>query len=340
MYYVKNERNGKEIHDASINLAIEYYLLNEIELDEPILLFYINDNSIIIGKNQNAYEEVNTDYVEKHGVNVVRRFSGGGAVYHDLGVLNFCFITKDDGDSFRNFKRFTQPVIDALHKMGVQDAELRGRNDLVIGEKKFSGNAMYSKGGRMTAHGTLMFDSQIDAVVGALNPKKHKLESKGIKSIRSRVTNITPYMDDEYQTMSTKDFRDRLLLNIFDVDELSDVKEYVLTDEDWENIDEFAAKYTDNWEWNYGESPDFDLERSERFEGVGTVEVKLNVEKGVISDIKLYGDFFGMGEISDVADTLQGVKYEASAIEEALEGVNLEKYIGEITPAELTELIY
>ena len=241
MYYVKNERNGEEIHDASLNLAIEYYLLNEIELDEPILLFYINDNSIIIGKNQNAYEEVNTTYVEENNVNVVRRFSGGGAVYHDLGVLNFCFITKDDGDSFRNFAKFTQPVIDALHKMGVEDAELRGRNDLVIGDKKFSGNAMYTKNGRMTSHGTLMFDSQIDAVVGALKPKKHKLESKGIKSIRSRVTNITPYMNDEYQDMSTKEFRERLLLNIFDVDSTDQVKEYVLTEEDWENIDEFAA---------------------------------------------------------------------------------------------------
>ena len=340
MYYVKNERNGEEINDASVNLAIEYYLLNEVELDEPILLFYINDNSIIIGKNQNTYEEVNTQYVEEHDVNVVRRFSGGGAVYHDLGVLNFCFITKDDGDSFRNFKKFTQPVIEALHKMGVEDAELRGRNDLVIGDKKFSGNAMYSKNGRMTAHGTLMFDSQIDAVVGALRPKKHKLESKGIKSVRSRVTNITPYMDDEYQNMNTKEFRERLLLNIFDVDNTEDVKEYVLTDEDWEKIDEFAAKYTANWEWNYGESPNFDLERSERFEGVGTVEVKLNVDKGTITDIKMYGDFFGMGEIEDVEKELNGVKYEHDAIKEALENVDLKKYIGDISAEEVTSLIY
>lgn len=340
MYYVKNERNGEEIHDASINLAIEYYLLNEIELDEPILLFYINDNSIIIGKNQNTYEEVNTDYVEKNNVNVVRRFSGGGAVYHDLGVLNFCFITKDDGDSFRNFKRFTQPVIDALHKMGVEEAELRGRNDLVIGDKKFSGNAMYSKNGRMTAHGTLMFDSQIDAVVGALKPKKHKLESKGIKSVRSRVTNITPYMDDEYQSMTTKEFRERLLLNIFDVDSTENVKEYVLTEEDWVEIEKFAEQYTANWEWNYGKSPDFDLERSERIEGVGTVEVKLNVENGIISDIKMYGDFFGLGEIEDVENQLRGTQYDLKSIKEALNEVDLNKYIGNVTAEQVAEIIY
>lgn len=340
MYYVKNERDGQEINDASLNLAIEYYLLNEVELDEPILLFYINDNSIIVGKNQNTFEEVNVDYVDEHGVNVVRRFSGGGAVYHDLGVLNFCFITKDDGNSFRNFKRFTQPVVDALHKMGVDGAELRGRNDLVIGDKKFSGNAMYSKNGRMTAHGTMLFDSQIDAVVGALKPKKHKLESKGIKSIRSRVTNIKPFMDDEYQNMNTKDFRERLLLNIFDVDDVADVKEYVLTDKDWDRIEEFAAEYTGNWDWNYGESPKFDLERSERIEGVGTVEVKLDVDKGVITNIKIYGDFFGMGEISDVEEKLTDVKYDHESIKKVLEDIDLKTYIGDVTAEELTELIY
>lgn len=340
MYYVKNERNGQEIHDASLNLAIEYYLLNEKELDEDILLFYINDDSIIIGKNQNTYEEINTNYVEENDVKVVRRFSGGGAVYHDLNVLNFCFITEDDGNSFRDFQKFTQPVIDALHDMGVEDAELRGRNDLVIGDKKFSGNAMYTKNGRMTAHGTLMYNSQIDAIVDALRPKKHKLESKGIKSIRSRVTNIKPFMNEEYQDLDTKEFRERLLLNIYGVEDVSEVKEYVLTDEDWEKIDEFAAKYTANWDWNYGKSPDFDLERSERIEGVGTVEVKLNVEKGIISAIKLYGDFFGMGEIEDVEKELLGTKYDAASIQAKLETIDLQKYIGNVSAAEVTEIIY
>lgn len=339
MYYVKNERNGQEIHNPEINLAIEYYLLNEKHFDEPIVFFYINDDSIIVGKNQNTYEEVNTNYVEENNVKVVRRFSGGGAVYHDLGVLNFCFITKDDGKSFRNFKRFTQPIIDALHDMGVKGAELKGRNDLMINDQKFSGNAMYTSHGRMTAHGTLMLDSQIDAVVGALRPKKHKLESKGIKSVRSRVTNIKPFLDEQYQNVNTKQFREMILLHLFEVNRLEDVKEYVLTDEDWEEIDKFAEKYTANWQWNYGESPKFDLERSERL-SVGTVEVKLNVDRGKISDIKIFGDFFGMGEISDVENQLTGIDYNAQSIRQALEKIDIIHYIGDVPIDELVQLIY
>ena len=339
MYYVKNQRDDKEIHDPKINLAIEYYLLNEVKLDEPILLFYINDNSIIIGRNQNTYEEVNTSYVEENDITVVRRFSGGGAVYHDMGVLCFCFITEDDGNSFRDFKKFTSPVIDALHQMGVEGAELKGRNDLVIDGKKFSGNAMYSKNGRMTAHGTLMFDSQIDAVVKALKPKKHKLESKGIKSIRSRVTNIKPFLDDSYQYMNAKDFRDQLLLHIYDTDSKDNVKEYVLTKEDWEKIEAFADEYTANWDWNYGKSPAFDLERSERL-SVGTVEVKMNVRKGTIEDIRIYGDFFGLGEIEDVENELKGLPYTRQALTEAFDKIDKNKYFGNVETDELVDLFY
>ncbi len=339
MYYVKNQRDDKEIHDPKINLAIEYYLLNEVKLDEPILLFYINDNSIIIGRNQNTYEEVNTSYVEENDITVVRRFSGGGAVYHDMGVLCFCFITEDDGNSFRDFKKFTSPVIDALHQMGVEGAELKGRNDLVIDGKKFSGNAMYSKNGRMTAHGTLMFDSQIDAVVKALKPKKHKLESKGIKSIRSRVTNIKPFLDDSYQYMNAKDFRDQLLLHIYDTDSKDNVKEYVLTEEDWEKIEAFADEYTANWDWNYGKSPAFDLERSERL-SVGTVEVKMNVRKGTIEDIRIYGDFFGLGEIEDVENELKGLPYTRQALTEAFDKIDKNKYFGNVETDELVDLFY
>lgn len=339
MYYAKTVRDGKEITDISLNLAAEYYLLNETNFDEPIVLFFSNDNALIVGKNQNTYEEINTAFVEENNVNVCRRFSGGGAVYHDLGNLNFSFLTKDDGQSFRDFKKFTDPIIDALHKMGAKGAELRGRNDLVIDEKKFSGNAMYSKNGRLVAHGTMMFDSEIETIVQALKPKKHKLASKGVKSIRSRVTNIKPYLDEEFQNMDITEFRDKLIRTIFDVEDISDAKEYKLTDEDWSRIDEIAAEYTANWKWNYGESPQFDLERSERT-SVGTVEVKLNVDKGVITDARIYGDFFGLGEISDVEEALKGTNYEKSSLQETLNTLDLSSYFGNIEAEELVDVIY
>ena len=339
MYYVKNERNGKEIYDPRINLAIEYYLLNEVQLDEPILLFYINEPSIIIGRNQNAYEEVNRDYVDEERIHVVRRFSGGGAVYHDYGNLSFCFITKDEGDSFRNFKKFTTPVIEALHSLGVDGAGLKGRNDLLLNGKKFSGNAMYSKNGRLTAHGTIMYDSEITAVVKALKPKKEKLESKGIKSIRSRVTNIKPYMSDEFQNMNTKQFRDRLLLSIFDVDSVENTQQYILSDQEWEKIDDYTKNYFSNWEWNYGKSPKFDIERSQRF-SIGTIDIKLNVEKGMIQDIRIFGDFFGLGEISDVEEKFRGIKYEVNTISDVLSTIDIKKYFGDIQKNDLVKLIY
>lgn len=189
MIFVPNENN-----DPRVNLAIETYLLTEMPLDEPILLFYINEPSIIIGRNQNTIEEINKEYVDEHGIHVVRRLSGGGAVYHDHGNLNFSFIMPDDGNSFRDFAKVTQPIIQALHDLGVEGAELKGRNDLVINDMKFSGNAMYATNGRMFAHGTLMFDSDIDEVVNTLKVRKDKIESKGIKSVRSRVTNIKPFI--------------------------------------------------------------------------------------------------------------------------------------------------
>lgn len=339
MYYVKNVRNGKEITDPAINLAIEYHLLNNVVLDEPILLFYINEPSIIIGRNQNTIEEINTDYVEKKNIHVVRRFSGGGAVYHDFGVFCFCFITKDDGDSFRDFGKFTEPIIDSLHKMGVEGAKLEGRNDLLINGQKFSGNAMYSKNGRMTAHGTIMFDSDIEEVVNALKVRKDKIESKGIKSIRSRVTNIKPYLSDDYQFLNTKEFRDRLLLNIFDVNTPAEVKEYKLTDEDWKQIEELSGKYFNNWDWNYGKSPKFELVRRHRF-SIGSVEFKMNVDKGFIQDIRIFGDFFGLGDISDVEEKLNGTKYDVTSINEALDEINIKNYFGNITKEELVHLIY
>lgn len=335
MYFVDNENN----FDPSVNIALETYLLKEKVLDEPILLFYINEPSIIIGRNQNTIEEINQTYVDKHNIHVVRRMSGGGAVYHDLGNFSFCFITEDDGDSFRDFGKFTEPVIEFLHQVGVKDAALKGRNDLTIGDKKFSGNAMYATNGRMTAHGTILFDSDLDAVSSALKPRKDKIESKGIKSVRSRVTNIKPFVDEAHQNMTTEEFRDAMLLHIFKVDKREDVKEYHLTEADWKRVYEIREEYFGNWDWNYGKSPKYEMEIRRRFP-IGTIDFLFNIKAAKIAEVKIYGDFFGLGEIADVEEALVGTKYTKADLRDKLESIDLKKYFGAVTADELVEAIF
>lgn len=334
MLFVPNENN-----DPRINLAIEVFLLQEMQVDEPILLFYINEPSIIIGRNQNTIEEINKEYVDEKGIHMIRRFSGGGAVYHDFGNLNFSFIMPDDGNSFRDFEKLTKPIIQALHEMGVEGAQLKGRNDLVIDDMKFSGNAMYATNGRMFAHGTIMFDSDINEVVKALKVRKDKIESKGIKSIRSRVTNIKPFLPKDKQDMTTEEFRQEILLKIFGVDSVDQVKTYELTDEDWVKVDQISNQYYRNWDWNYGKSPEFEIERRKRFP-IGSIDVRLNVENGKISEAKIFGDFFGLGDIADVEQALIGVRYEKNDLADAIAKIDVKKYFGNIEAEDLLELIY
>jgi len=325
--------DNKGITDPRINLAIEEYALKNLDIDETYLLFYINEPSIIIGKNQNTIEEINTEYVESKGIHVVRRLSGGGAVYHDLGNLNFSFITKDDGESFHNFRKFTEPVVAALKSLGV-NAELSGRNDLLAEGRKVSGNAQFSTRGRMFSHGTLLFNSEMDHVVSALKVKKDKIESKGIKSIRSRVANISEFLPEK---INIQEFRSLILKHIFEGKE--NIPEYVLTEEDWEKIHQLSKERYQNWEWNYGKSPKFNLQHSHRFP-VGSIDVRLEVNKGLIENCKIYGDFFGVGDVSDIETRLIGLRYEKSELEKALADLEISRYFGNITKDEFVNLIY
>lgn len=329
MLFIDNEQH----YDPMINLAIEEYCLKYLDPEETYLLFYINQPSIIIGKNQNTIEEINTKYVEDNGIKVVRRLSGGGAVYHDKGNLNFSFITKDDGDSFHNFKKFTEPVIKALEKLGVK-AELSGRNDIMADGRKISGNAQFATRGHIFSHGTLLFDSEIEHVVSALNVKKEKIESKGIKSIRSRVANISELMD---QKMTTEEFRKILLSYIFDTN--GDVPQYRLTEKDWEKIHEISRDRYQKWEWNYGRSPKFNLQHSKRFPA-GSIDLRLEVKKGMIQDCKIFGDFFGVGDIADIEKRLIGQQYDRKTISDVLEDMDMRHYFGNVSKEDFLDLIY
>jgi lipoate-protein ligase A len=327
--------DNKNITDPRINLAIEEYVLNHLPIDEEsYLLFYINEPSIIIGKHQNTVEEIHVDYTREHGIHVVRRLSGGGAVYHDLGNLNFSFLTKDDGKSFANFRKFTEPVIKALHQLGVP-AELSGRNDILVHGKKVSGNAQFSRRGRMFSHGTLMLDVDLDVVSHALQVKEDKIQSKGIKSVRSRVANISEFLP---KPISMAQFRSFLLDFIFAG--IQPIPEYVLTDADWSKIMEISKHRYQNWDWNFGESPAFNVQQRKRFP-IGVIDIRLDVaEHGIIDNCKIYGDFFGIGDVADIEQRLTGVRYDRDDLEQALADIEISHYFGNISKEDFLNLIY
>jgi lipoate---protein ligase len=329
MIFVDNEN----VTDPAVNLALEEYLMRNIRLEEDILLFYINEPSIIIGRNQNTLEEINLPYVEAHGIHVVRRLSGGGAVYHDLGNLNFSFISQNKRENVHNFVKFTEPVIQVLQKMGAR-AELSGRNDILVEGRKISGNAQYITAKRMVSHGTLLFNSDLSRVAEALNVKMSKIESKGIKSVRSRVANITEYLP---QSMDILEFRSRLLRGIFDgVDE---IPQYRLTDADWQAVRALSEERYKCWDWNFGQSPEFNVRRTQRFAS-GEIDAHIDVQHGAIRSIQFYGDFFGREDVKILADQLTGRNYTAVDLDAALAGVEISNYIHGISKEEFVHFLY
>ncbi len=330
MIFIENEPNK----DPRINLAIEEYLIKNIAMDEEILLFYINKPSIIIGRNQITVQEINVDYVDEHDITVVRRLSGGGAVYHDLGNLNFSFIAPNSPDNFHNYRKFTQPVVDVLHKMGA-NAELSGRNDILIEGRKISGNAQYVSGSRMVSHGTLLWATDLSRVGAALKVKPAKFESKGIQSVRSRVANITEFLPENPPDIM--EFRQNIIDGVFGGGK---VNQLVLTESDWENIHKLSAERYQSWDWNYGKSPAFAINRETRYPG-GTIEAWLDVSKGgLIKQIRFFGDFFGQRDVSELENALKGIHYDSATLKNALEEIDVSSYFVNLTKQELVELLY
>ncbi|WP_347175322.1 lipoate--protein ligase [Polaribacter uvawellassae] len=329
MIFIENEGNT----NPRLNLALEEYVLRNFDKQSDYLLFYINEPSIIIGRSQNTLEEINHEYVEENKLHVVRRISGGGAVYHDKGNLNFSFITNHDVKSLNNFKKFTEPVISSLSKIGVE-AELIGRNDILVDDKKISGTAQFSTGKRMVSHGTLLFDTDLNEVGNALQVKMSKIISKGHKSVRSRVANISEYLNNP---MKIEEFRALLLEGLYAEREAFET--YHLTEEEWKAVHQLKEEKYDSWDWNYGRSPKFNIQRSKRFP-VGEIDVRMFVEKGYLTEIKIFGDFFGKEPLETIENLLIGVAYDKEEITKKLADINLEDYFGNITKSEFIELLY
>src|SRR5690606_29517737 len=329
MIFIDNE----DVNDPRINLALEEYALRNFNPGKDYLLFYINEPSIIIGRNQNTLEEINFNYVEQKGIHVVRRMSGGGAVYHDFGNLNFSFITDHDVKSLNNFRKFTLPVTNVLNQMGVP-AELKGRNDVLVHDKKISGNAQFSTGKRMFHHGTLLLDSDLSEVARALHVKMSKIESKGHKSVRSRVANISEFLD---HPLDIESFRMLILKGLYK--EEPNFETYKLSHEQWQEVYKLRDRKYGSWDWNYGNSPKFNIKRVKRFP-IGEIDLRIFVEKGNITNFKIYGDFFGKQPVEILEELLMGARYEKNEIAELMEPIAIEEFFGALSKADFLELIY
>ena len=316
--------------DPYFNLALEEYVFERMDKSKSYFLLWQNDNTIVVGKYQNTAEEIDQAYVDAHHIRVARRLSGGGAVYHDRGNLNFTFIVDRADAPGLNFKIFVEPVIQALARFGVH-AEFTGRNDLTIDGMKFSGNAQYARRGRLLHHGCIMLDSNLTSVADALRVKEAKFDSKAVKSVRSRVTTINAHAP---APISMEDFKGALKECAMASGELEPC---TLTEEDLAAIRKLRDEKYATWAWNYGFSPAYDMRREMKFPA-GLVTAHLSAEGGKIKAVRFYGDFFGSGELGELEGAMVGLPLDGH-LTEALEALRVGDYMSGITAEELSRLL-
>jgi len=306
--------------DAAFNLATEEWLLRNT--DEDIFMLWRNAKAVIVGRNQNSAAEIDEAYIRENGIQVIRRLTGGGAVFHDLGNVNFTFIQLKQIARQLDFQRFTTPILEALQAMGV-NCSFTGRNDLVIDDYKFSGNAQLIEKDRVLHHGTLLYSAEMADLSGALKVNPVKYVDKAVKSIRKRVTNISSHLPEP---VPVEQFIDRVMRHV-----AGDVPTSALglRPEEITAINELVRTRYSSWEWNFGASPRYTFSLATRTAG-GVVEVHLNVEHGRITAARIFGDFFGILPVSELEALLDGCRHERADILGALEGVQVGDYIRDV----------
>lgn len=309
--------NGNS-HDPAFNLALEEYCLLNLAMEPGYLLLYVNDPCIVIGKHQNAWEEINTDLVEEHRIPVLRRISGGGTVYHDRGNLNFSFLRPHHSQHFNNYTHFTGAVAEALQGMGVP-AALNARGDILIGEGKISGSAQAMRKGRLCSHGTLLFRADLKRISPFLRPKPGTFTSCSRQSVRSPVANAGDHLPPSFTiTQLQNALADALLPH--------PVQQYTPSAAQLAEVETLAATKYRTWEWNYGESPAFVVERTGVVDGE-QVSVKVWVEKGVVKEVKHDGTSIATQRLEHVLDH---VPYRLGDLHAALQGSGLRTPIGQL----------
>ena len=315
--------------DAKFNFAIEKYAMEELDIAKEYFLFWRTTPTLMIGRYQNTFAEINMPYAREHDINIVRRVTGGGTIYTDPNGWQFSFIVRKPGERRIEFSSFTKPILDAMHALGV-DAHHTGRNDLTIDGKKFSGNAQYVRRDVVLHHGSLLFDTDLEALVRALSVDDEKIISKGIQSVRQRVTNIADYLPHKMTSLAFRDLMLSFLLREMDT--------YVLTERDIRRVAEIRESHFDKWEWNFGNDPKFNVTNEGRFAG-GKLTARAFVENGHIADIHFYGDFFAKEGLDLLQSTLIGCRYEPEAVRAALVAANAPDYFYQITLDEILSCI-
>lgn len=316
--------------DPYYNLAFEEYILTR-KKDADYLILWQNDRTVVVGRNQITAAEINTAFVEEHGIRVVRRNTGGGAVYHDLGNLNYSFITDYDPENKDGFRRFTEPVAAALRALGVP-AEVSGRNDILAGGRKVSGTAQHVAGGRILHHGTLLFDSDPSVIAEALRTDPLKFQGKGCRSVRARVGNIRPFLRTD---MTITEFRGYLRAALAE----EGLRDGALSEDDLEEIRSLKRDKYDTWEWNYGRSPEAQIHGKKKWDG-GILEVFIDLKEDRIQNISFHGDFLAQKSPEEACKALTGLRFAAGPVREALRKLELPACFGSLREEEILQTIF
>ena len=312
-------------------MAFDEFCLESLPIDEPVFYLWQNRPAVIVGFNQEVNTEVNLQYLKENNIALVRRVTGGGAVYHDLGNLNYTIVGRSE-DLERDYPEYASLMMKALQALGVP-ATLSGRNDILVEGKKVSGFAKRVCKNRLMVHGTLMYQVDMDVLTQVLNPPATKLQSKGIASVRSRVANLSEYLPDisDIQSFSNR-LEEILSCNHTDT-------EYKLSDEELAHIQKLTDEKFSTWEWNFGHSPKATLTHSARL-ACGTVEARLTLKENRIATCRFGGDFLGNLPVSDVETALQGVVYEADAVRACLSQMPIGQYFDGVSADDLVKLIF
>lgn len=292
--------------DGWLNLARDGYFLENNKKGDVILYFYVNKNAVIIGRNQNAWKECSIANMDADGVQLVRRHSGGGAVFHDNGNLNFSFITDE---KHYDLNRQMRVILNAVSKLGLK-AELSGRNDITVDGKKFSGNAFSLAKGNRSHHGTILVNANLTKLSNYLCVSKEKMRSKGIDSVRARVCNLC-----ELSSGLTVEAMRRLVIESF-IEEYGAASEYVFDGTALAEVEERRERLA-SWEWRFGKTPQFDFETDKRF-SFGDTQIYFNLRDGVIRETKVYSDCLDTELTTEIENALTGVHFRKEEIKAAL----------------------